>query len=843
MISLQLGCLGIIALIAMLYYSAHRKHGYFHNLFSVLLGVTAVYIGINIATVYVLEASHKVHPILLKTVFFLYYANLVALIYVTFLYVVSMVKENYQESRIKGYRWCIPVAVAVLCLVVIPFEVKPFPGGAYVFSPAVVIAYLAIIFYILVLLCLFIRYWKLINQKKRQIIFVVYLVMASCILSQTFHHTAAISAFAVTLLVAGLYLSEESPDVKLIQQLQVEKARADAANNAKSAFLANMSHEMRTPINAIIGMDEMILRESREDETREHAIDIKNAAQILHSLINDTLDLSKIESGKMEIVPVEYQLSSLINDLVNMTSVRADAKNLKLIVEVDPGLPSAYFGDDVRIRQVLTNILTNAVKYTSEGSVTLTVKRSLVQDGLAVLHFSVADTGEGIREEDMPKLFAAFERIEEGRHRKEEGTGLGMSITTKLLELMGTRLQVESEYGKGSNFYFDLEQRILNPQPIGNFHENIRKMAKDYSYSASFVAPDAKVLVVDDNEINRKVFIGLLKQTKVQVTEAASGKACLELVGQQHFDLIFLDHMMPEMDGIETMQRMKEMPEEENRCVGTPVIILTANAVTGVREEYLQMGFDEYLAKPIVPDKLEAMIQRMLPAGLVRGGQDTKGEQAGGERSADAQSGGQEPAGPGLPETEGVDWNYAKLHLPDDDLIRSTAEEFRRRLEKEDALVENLAADLDSQEGLKNYRIEVHALKSSAAMIGAMQLSALAALCERSAIDGDRERIRLLTPLLLEQIGIYRDRFAPFARQQAGEKDISDRTEIMALLDMVETSMQQLDFDKADEAMASLREYRFEGESGQLMDQLEGYVESLDAQAAEQTAKKLAGLL
>ncbi len=841
MISLQLGCLGIIALIAMLYYSAKRKHGYFHNLFSSLLGLAAVYIGINIATVYVLEASHKVHPVLLKTVFFLYYANLVTLIYVTFLYVVSMVKENYQESQIKGYRWCIPACAAVFCLIVLPFEVKPFPGGAYVFSPAVVVTYLAIIFYILVLLCLFIRYWKLINQKKRQIIFVVYLVMASCILSQTFHHMAAISAFAVTLLVAGLYLSEESPDVKLIQQLQAEKARADAANNAKSAFLANMSHEMRTPINAIIGMDEMILRESREDETREHAIDIKNAAQILHSLINDTLDLSKIESGKMEIVPVEYQLSSLINDLVNMTSVRADAKNLKLIVEVDPELPSAYFGDDVRIRQVLTNILTNAVKYTSEGSVTLTVKRSLVQDGLAVLHFSVVDTGEGIREEDMPKLFAAFERIEEGRHRKEEGTGLGMSITTKLLELMGTRLQVESEYGKGSNFYFDLEQRILNPQPIGNFHENIRKMAKDYSYSVSFVAPDAKVLVVDDNEINRKVFIGLLKQTKVQVTEAASGKACLELVGQQHFDLIFLDHMMPDMDGIETLKYMREMPEEQNRCIGTPVIILTANAVTGVREEYLQMGFDEYLAKPIVPDKLEAMIQRMLPAGLVKGGQDTAGEPTGGGRNENAQNGGQEQAE--LPETEGVDWNYARLHLPGDDLIRSTAEEFRHRLEKEDALVEKLAADTDSQEGLKNYRIEVHALKSSAAMIGAMQLSALAALCERSAIDENRERIRLLTPLLLEQIGIYRDRFAPFARQQAGEKDISDRTEIMALLDMVETSMQQLDFDKADEAMASLREYRFEGESGELLGQLEGYVESLDAQAAEQTAKKLAGLL
>ena len=618
MTSLQWGCGAIILLMGLIYYSAKREQGYFHKIFSVLLILTEVYFAIDIKSVHILHGMTIVGPEMFRLVFFAYYAMVVILTYVAFLYVVTLIKENYQEFRIKGYRWCIPMVVALVCLALTPFEVKESSVGKYISSTGVACTYVAIGIYILTVFGLFIKYWKGINKKKRQIIFGVALVMAFCVLCQAYIHAAAVTAFAVTVLVMGLYLCEESPDVRLIQELQKEKARADAANSAKSAFLANMSHEMRTPVNAIIGMNEIILRETQEEGTKEQSIDIRNAAQILQSLINDVLDLSKIESGKMEIIPAEYQLSSLINDLVNMATIRAKTKNLEFEVEVDPELPSVYFGDDVRIRQVLMNLLTNAVKYTDKGSVTLTVKRTLVLDGKVLVNFSVADTGVGIKQEDMEKLYAAFERIEEENHRNEEGTGLGMSITASLLELMGSKIQVESEYGKGSCFSFVLEQKIIDWTPIGDFHESIKQLAKDYSYDVHFTAPDARILVVDDNAVNRRVFVGLLKKTKVQVTEAASGKECLELVREHPFDLIFLDHMMPEMDGIETFQHMKELPEGENQCRETPVIILTANAISGVREEYLKLGFDEYLSKPIEPEKLETMIQRMLPKELVQ---------------------------------------------------------------------------------------------------------------------------------------------------------------------------------------------------------------------------------
>lgn len=401
---------------------------------------------------------------------------------------------------------------------------------------------------------------------------------------------------------------------KLTAQLEVAKEEAESANRAKSQFLARMSHEIRTPINAIIGMDEMILRESTETEIIKYAHDIKNSTNTLLNLINEILDSSKIESGKMEIIPAEYEIRNLIGDLYNMISIKAKDKGLELIIDVDPKIPAKYFGDDMRIKQVLVNLLTNAVKYTMEGVVTLTVTGK-VEGENAILHYSVKDTGIGIKEEDLEKLFVQFERIEESRNRHIEGTGLGMNIVKQLLLLMGSELGVKSEYGKGSEFYFDIVQKVVNNEPVGDLREqNIRQEMEEDENTLNYIAPDAKILVVDDNAMNRKVLKGLLKDTQIKIYEAKSGGDCIAMLEKLNVDIIFLDYMMPIMDGVETLRIMKE----KNLCKDIPVIMLTADAVVGAKEQYLSEGFDDYLSKPIIPDKLYRMIFDYLPKELVK---------------------------------------------------------------------------------------------------------------------------------------------------------------------------------------------------------------------------------
>jgi len=399
-----------------------------------------------------------------------------------------------------------------------------------------------------------------------------------------------------------------------LEKMQQLKADADRANRAKTDFLARMSHEIRSPINAIMGMNEMILRESAEDDIKAYALDARNSTDTLLSIINDLLDSAKIEAGKMEINPVEYRIGRLLKDLKNMMAVKAKEKRLALRMVVDENIPSVLMGDDVRVKQILLNLLSNAIKYTSKGGILLSVKGDIEGDSV-VLHCSVKDTGMGIKAENLPHLFDAFERISVGKNRYIEGTGLGLNITSKFLKLMGSELKVESTYGEGSCFYFDLKQGIVDSKPVGNFQSEARRKEVEFKYKVRFTAPDARVLVVDDSKVNLKVFTNLLKDTQMQITTALSGRECLRLVKENKYDLIFLDHMMPEMDGVETLHHLKKMAV--NISLDAPVVMLTANASDGAKEQYIQEGFDDFLSKPINTAALEKMIYKMLPQNLV----------------------------------------------------------------------------------------------------------------------------------------------------------------------------------------------------------------------------------
>lgn len=400
--------------------------------------------------------------------------------------------------------------------------------------------------------------------------------------------------------------------VRMLERVGMEKQRADKANEAKSAFLANMSHEIRTPINAVMGMNEMILRESDDKAVLEYARSIQDASKTLLVLINDILDFSKIESGMLEVVEGTYSLKAMLKALRMECRMRAEEKGIALIFEVPEDTPDSLLGDEVRVRQIILNILTNAVKYTMEGSVTMMVSYRWVKEGVVELTFAVKDTGIGIKEENIGRLFDQFDRVNEEKVHDIEGTGLGLSIVDRLVKLMGGSVKVESVFGEGSTFTVCLQQKAVSSETIGSLDGEPARREGHCRDVPMFTAPDAKILAVDDNKVNLTVLRGLLRKTKVQVTLAQSGRECLECVAKERYDVILLDHMMPDMDGIETLARMKAMPD--NRSSKAVVIVLTANAMAGVREMYLEKGFDDYLAKPIEGTMLEQLLMHYLPA-------------------------------------------------------------------------------------------------------------------------------------------------------------------------------------------------------------------------------------
>ncbi|MCR4786638.1 MAG: response regulator, partial [Lachnospiraceae bacterium] len=672
----------------------------------------------------------------------------------------------------------------------------------------VILGYVFELYYLLYVITLFIILGVRLSRRARWTSISAFAVVIGSVLLEllnTFGITSGIlfNYFGAVIGLYIFYIGVETPDYQnlLRSMVDLEEARksADQASQAKSDFLANMSHEIRTPINTVLGMNEMILRESEDDSILTYSENIKSAGNTLLGLINDILDFSKIGAGKIDLIPAEYDLQEMIRSLVNMISIRAEEKGLLLKPDFDCDTPRWLYGDEIRIKQVITNILTNAVKYTEKGSVSFKVgyARCNYDPDSILLQVAVSDTGIGIKPEDIDRLFAEFERIEEKRNRNIEGTGLGMSITRSLLRLMGSSLEVQSTYGEGSTFSFELKQKVMKEGRLGECGPNAlvdRSVRK--KYHARFSAPDARILVVDDNKMNLMVIKNLIKQTQVQVDTAESGAEGIRLAGEKKYDILFLDHMMPEKDGIETLHELRS--DETGPNIGTPAICLTANASLDAREMYKSEGFDDYLSKPINSEVLEAMLADYLPKEKL------------GDPDADTGSGADSSAGTSrerLSVLEDYDVDVEQ------GIERSKGvEPYITLLRVFYGCMDEVSLELDGFRAageLDEYTIRIHSLKSSARIIGADSLGDRAQRLEDAAKKEDKAYVDSHhDDFIKDYRRLKRPLSALFTEgKKSSGKPAADENLMAAIYEAIKSAAEEMDLAGLDGIFAKMKGY------------------------------------
>lgn len=621
---------------------------------------------------------------------------------------------------------------------------------------------------------------------------------------------------------------------KIIEQNHLMKRlvlQTEDANRAKTNFVSNMSHEIRTPMNSIVGITEILLRSRHSPKEQEYLLNIQSSGRVLLTIINDVLDCSKMEAGKMQLFDEPYDTCSLFHDLRISMENRIGHSGLELIYDIDQDIPCKLKGDMGRIRQVIINLVNNAIKYTEKGSVRFSVHVRQKNTDKVMLYYEVADTGIGIRKEDQKILFDAFQRVEMDRNRYVEGTGLGLTISQNLVNMMGGVIEVESEYGKGSRFFFTIEQTIIDPTPVSAVNYNGQKdNVTEKEAECLFIAPEAHILLVDDNELNLVVAKELLKPLRMQIDTAENGLQAVKMVRGSQYDLVLMDHMMPVMDGIEAAKAIRALPEDKYQKL--PIIALTANAMVDARKEFLNAGMNGFVAKPIDFARICNQLKLWLPKDLVR---DVPKEEAKKLLADDLSDREIQPEDPQM----GFSFEEGVKHCGSKAALMKTIRIFYRTIDSKANKIEQCL-----KEGLiSDYVIEIHALKSSALLIGAVPLSEAAKELEGYGKQGKTELLEEKTPDLLAMYRDLKNILRPYAeKEEDAKKEFSDGEWITAL-QQIHQCIEQFDLDGVDQIMEQLEEYQVPECIRESMDQLRVYVADVSLEEIMELTDTMTGLL
>ncbi len=621
---------------------------------------------------------------------------------------------------------------------------------------------------------------------------------------------------------------------KIIEQNHLMKRlvlQTEDANRAKTNFVSNMSHEIRTPMNSIVGITEILLRSRHSPKEQEYLLNIQSSGRVLLTIINDVLDCSKMEAGKMQLFDEPYDTCSLFHDLRISMENRIGHSGLELIYDIDQDIPCKLKGDMGRIRQVIINLVNNAIKYTEKGSVRFSVHVRQKNTDKVMLYYEVADTGIGIRKEDQKILFDAFQRVEMDRNRYVEGTGLGLTISRNLVNMMGGVIEVESEYGKGSRFFFTIEQTIIDPTPVSAVNYNGQKdNVTEKEAECLFIAPEAHILLVDDNELNLVVAKELLKPLRMQIDTAENGLQAVKMVRGSQYDLVLMDHMMPVMDGIEAAKAIRALPEDKYQKL--PIIALTANAMVDARKEFLNAGMNGFVAKPIDFARICNQLKLWLPKDLVR---DVPKEEAKKLLADDLSDREIQPEDPQM----GFSFEEGVNHCGSKAALMKTIRIFYRTIDSKANKIEQCL-----KEGLiSDYVIEIHALKSSALLIGAVPLSEAAKELEDYGKQGKTEVLEEKTPDVLTLYRDLKNILRPYAeKEEDAKKEFSDGEWITAL-QQIHQCIEQFDLDGVDQIMEQLEEYQVPECIRESMDQLRVYVADVSLEEIMELTDTMTGLL